>query len=349
MKKTTENFCQVLLKLGINNAKALTNLVMALSSFKESHSVVGLSESPIYHYQYSSICDAIHSLSDEKSYQDISILLRQFSVNYHETFDGLYHLNSDTSPINKAHSLTLSERSYIHVSNNVIKTNKPLGIGYRLSTVTLSGKFNWQLPLSMELVSNEQTATECVLAQLLAIFTDKRLPFDEAKLVTNRLDRAYGNAQYLAPSFQYPNLVNIVRFRSGQKIWLQNIRTQTGGRNSVYDNNPYYLINESRTKTFKNKDKFTDKYQRSIFELPPDETSELCQITPNGRKLILQISRWNNLLLRSKNGNKMSDKPLDLLTVKTIDARSGKSIFQENLFTGVCGKKKRIIHGTNRN
>jgi hypothetical protein len=341
VKKNTENFCQVLLNLGINNAKALANLVMALSSFKESKSVVGLSTSPVYHYQYSSICDAIDSLSsDDKSYGLVSTVLRQFCLNYYESFDNIYRLNSDTTPINKAHSLVLSERSFIHVSNNVISTNKPLGIGYRLSTLTLCGKLNWQLPLSMELVSNEQTATECLLSQLSLMFTDKQLPLNEAKLVTNRLDRAYGNAHYLAPSFQYPNLVNIVRFRSGQKIWLQNIRTQTGGRNSIYDDNPYYLINESRTKTFKNKDKFTDKYQRSIFDLPPDETSELCQITANGRKITLQINRWKNLLFRSKKGNRMSDKPFDLVAIKTIDALSGKCIFQENLFIGICGQKK---------
>jgi hypothetical protein len=341
VKKNTENFCQVLLHLGINNAKPLVNLIMALSSFKESKSVVGLSISPVYHYQYSSICDAIHSLSsDDESYKEINKLLIRFCMSYYESFDGIYRLNSDTTPINKAHSLVLSERSYIHVSNNVIKTNKPLGIGYRLSTLTLSGKLSWQLPLSMELVGNDQTATERLLSQLTSIFSDTQLPLNGAKLVTNRLDRAYGNAQYLAPSFQHSNLVNIVRLRSGQKIWLQNIRTQTGGRNSIYDNEPYYLIEESRTKTFKNKDKFTDKYQRSVLELPPNETCELCQISSNGRKMILQISRWKDLLFRSKNGNKMSDKPLDLVSVKTVDAITGKKIFQENLFTGICGKKK---------
>ena len=158
MKKNTENFCQVLLNLGINNAKALVNLVMALSSFKESKSVVGLSISPVYHCQHSSICDAIDSLSlDDKSYELVSTVLRQFCINYYESFDDIYRLNSDTTPINKAHSLVLSERSYIHVSNSVIKTNKPLGIGYRLSTLTLCGKLNWQLPLSMELVSGSSS------------------------------------------------------------------------------------------------------------------------------------------------------------------------------------------------
>ena len=61
--------------------------------------------------------------------QSVSRLLLHFCINYYQSFDGHYHLNSDTTPINKAHSPVLSERSYIHMSNNVIKTNKPLGIG----------------------------------------------------------------------------------------------------------------------------------------------------------------------------------------------------------------------------
>lgn len=40
----------------------------------------------------------------------------------------------------------------------------------------------------------------------------------EADLVINRLDRGYGNAKYLAPSFANENLVNIIHFRQRQRI-----------------------------------------------------------------------------------------------------------------------------------
>jgi hypothetical protein len=43
---------------------------MALASFKSAKSVVGLSESPVYHYQYSSITDAISNLARTSAERD---------------------------------------------------------------------------------------------------------------------------------------------------------------------------------------------------------------------------------------------------------------------------------------
>jgi hypothetical protein len=337
----TEKFCQAMLSLGINSAKPLANLVMALASFKEAHSVVELSKSPFYHYQYSSICDGIHGLcSTEKDHDQVSKLLRQFWLETYPCSDGIYRFTSDTTPINKPHSPTLSHRSYIHVSNTIIDGNKPLGIGFRLSTLTLSGLLNWQLPLSMARVRNDETASKRLLEQLSTLFEDRQLPFENAPLVINRLDRAYGNAAYLSPAYQYANLVNITRFRNGQKIWRKNIRTKTGGRNAIYDPDPYYLIAESRTKSFRKKEMLYQKYQPSIFELEADEVAQIGQISPSGRRMILELSIWKNVLLRSKNGHTMSDKPLDIVCVKTLDAFTKAPIFQEVLFIGICGEKK---------
>jgi hypothetical protein len=59
-QKIPKQFCQATLKLDINLAKSLANLVMSLASFIEAQSVVELSLSPKYHY--SSISDAINGL-----------------------------------------------------------------------------------------------------------------------------------------------------------------------------------------------------------------------------------------------------------------------------------------------
>lgn len=163
-----------MIELGTNHAKAFANLVMALSSYEGARSVVGLSNSPVFHYQYSSISDAINGISkDNEEYVEISKKICQFLINYlPETEGGIYRLNADTTPINKAHSETLEDRTHIHVSNTVIAGNKPLGIGYRLSCVALSEPFGWQLPLNRSLVSVNQTATECLLQQLQLLFED---------------------------------------------------------------------------------------------------------------------------------------------------------------------------------
>jgi len=57
-----EQFCKSILQIVIQNSKALANLVMGLASSPSSRSVVELSLSPCYHYQYSSISKTIASL-----------------------------------------------------------------------------------------------------------------------------------------------------------------------------------------------------------------------------------------------------------------------------------------------
>jgi hypothetical protein len=58
---------------------------MALASFKSAKSVVGLSESPVYHYQYSSISEAISNLArtsgerQERRKSLSEVILRVFS------------------------------------------------------------------------------------------------------------------------------------------------------------------------------------------------------------------------------------------------------------------------------
>lgn len=331
-----------MIKLGTSHAKALSNLVMALSSCEAAKSVVELSNSPVYHYQYSSICDAINGLSkDNEEFELISKKIRQFLMDYlPESEDGVFRFNSDTTSINKAHSSTLPDRTYVHVPNTVVAANKPLGVGYRLSCVALCDTGGWQLPLDMSLVSTEQTATECLLQQLEFIFEDAHLPFKTAQMVIHRSDRAYGNAKYLSPSHQYANLVNITRLRKGQKVYVQNIRTQTGGRNAIYDKTPYYLISKSGNKSYKYKGELKQKYLRSIFDLTPTTIVSLAGKTKKGRDVITEISFYQDLLLRSKKGKIMSDKPINLAAVKTKDKLTSELIFQEEMFLVACGKAK---------
>ena len=57
-----EQFCKRLLEMPFKKCKALTNLIMALASNVYYGSVTQLSLLGCYHYQYSSITDAISSV-----------------------------------------------------------------------------------------------------------------------------------------------------------------------------------------------------------------------------------------------------------------------------------------------
>lgn len=334
----TEDFCRSILQLSVDAAKPFANLVMALASYTPAKSVTQLSESPLYHYQYSSIADAIHALvADLSHYPQVLATLQKLWVSAlpHPT---TIRLNADTTPLKKPWSPCLAERTFIHVPNSVIATNKPLSIGYNLSCVTRQGDANWQLPLSMKRVATDQTPAQTLLAQLTQLFEQPELGCSSATLVINRVDRAYGQAAYLAPSYAHANLVNVVRLRQGQKIWLSQPRPQTGGRPAIYAPEPYYLLAQSRTQTYRRKGVVFYCQQRSLFERTPDEQLELCQYTSRKRPLRLCVYRWKNLLFRSKQGHQMSDKPVDIVAIHTYDALTNELVYDQPMFIGICGR-----------
>lgn len=58
-----EQFCKSILRIVGRNSKALANLIMGLASQPFAKSVVEISLSKCYHYQYSSINKAVDSIS----------------------------------------------------------------------------------------------------------------------------------------------------------------------------------------------------------------------------------------------------------------------------------------------
>ena len=70
MKKNTETFCHAILGLKVGRRKALANLLMALVSNSGSRPVTALSESAVYHCQYSSITKSIDALWSAEKYED---------------------------------------------------------------------------------------------------------------------------------------------------------------------------------------------------------------------------------------------------------------------------------------
>jgi hypothetical protein len=111
---------------------------MALASYRDAQSVVGLSKSPVFHHQFSSVFKAIDALAKtEREFKRVGKLFREqwlkyFSVNERN------HFQTDVVNIFRSHAPCLKARQYRHKANNVIGGNKPLGIGYGLSLVNLA-------------------------------------------------------------------------------------------------------------------------------------------------------------------------------------------------------------------
>lgn len=345
MKKTTsEQFCHDLLELDIKYAKAFTNTVIALGSSTCAQSPVQLSESPLFHHQYSSLRDGIHGVGLTKEEQSAtmasvrSLGLAQVLCDREEWII----LQTDATSVIKAYSKSLEDRQYVKIANNVIKSNKPISIGYPISLVNISIPplaSKWSVPLSMQRISSTQTANECAVSQVKELLTQENLQLAQYS-VLNTLDSGYGCPEYIEPTYEHENLVNVVRFRYGKKIWLPaSSSTSTTGAPKIYGKK-YYLIDVTQTKIYHRKSKAYEVYQESIFDLKEDDYIELSSQTSKGRALTIMVWRWTNVLIRSKAGHNMKDKDFDVVASKVVDSQTGELVFQKTMFTTIHGKRK---------
>jgi len=319
---------------------------MALASFEAAKSPVELSLSPVYHYQYSSIRSATHEIArNETERLGIRTQLQSLCMSYFKPVlekEAAVILQTDSSPIGKAHSPTLANRSYIAIPNTVIRGNKPLDIGYEVSFVNVSdttGK--WSLPMHAQRVGIDQSASETALDQLAQLLGHAELGLSD-RLCLNTLDSSYGHDSFLVPSFAYDNLFNVVRLRKGMKVWTRQRQDDTGGAPRVYGEK-FYLHTESKTVPYKRHPKTGQPYevfQRSVFELPAHDQLTLESQTTKGRKIRIDLRRWNDLMIRTKDGHNMKDKPFDLLAIQVRDAQSGQLVFDRDMFVAITGKRK---------
>jgi len=316
---------------------------MALCSDRDALSVVGLSHSPLFHYQYSSICDGLSRMArcSDPTARDALLLAHRLSLLESGPAFERDHalLQSDATPHPKPHSPTLPGRGYIY-QPNAVAGQRPVNIGYDLSYLNLSEpESGWSLPLSIQRVGTDETATECILAQLEAVLATPALARES--LIVNTLDSKYGTAAYFAPSHAHAALVSVVRLRQGQKIYV----SAPAGGSKIYGD-CFYLIPQSQTKTYANHPKTGLPYevaQRSIFDHPADEQLTLQRFTASGRELRVELWRWYDLRLRTKSGHNMKDKPLDLLAVQVFDAHSGQRLFPQGLYLAISGQRRRSL------
>jgi hypothetical protein len=314
--------------------------------------VVELSDSVLYSHDYTSISQCISGLSDDKEgLSSVSSQFQRLWLKYYPVSD-TYTLQTDVSPITKPFSKKLAERQYVNIPNNVVPGNKSLSVGYNYSYVNLGytpshGGSRWSLPLSVERVSLLSDGISTAKSQLSVLMTDEALPFGKARIVKNTSDSGYFSARYFAPLVEnHVNMVQICRDRHGSKVWQQAPLTarQKGekGAKSVYGEQTYYLIANSDVKQYTNGNTkvVTEKNRTAIYDLPVSETLEIEAITSRGRHIIVKIERWDNMMIRSKKGYSMKDKPFNLFASQVIDAQTGELVFQKPMFIAVFGKLK---------
>ena len=173
------------------------------------------------------------------------------------------------------------------------------------------------------------------------------LPF-RSSLTLAVLDSKYGNAAYLSPVHSHKNLVNIVRHRSGTKVYSSQVweSEREKGAPKIYGE-AYYLIPQNRKYEGKNKNGEFTKEQNSLFNLPPNEVYSHSAQTTKGRKICIKVHRWNDMMIRTKNANNMKDKLLDMCCVQVFDDQTKEPIFDKELWFSINGQRKSEISTQN--
>ncbi len=316
---------------------------MALSSYQKADSLVQISDSPVFHYQFSSIFKPIHHLAyTEKGYDYRKAQILGQCLKYAKPQKRVL-LHTDVTSLIKEHSPTLENRQHVKKSNNVIKGNKPLGIGYPLSSINLSAESKWSLPLQRGRVPLEHTESSYAVEQIKALLPTLLLSL-QYDLIINTTDSSYTHAGYLSPLYEEDNLVCISRFRCGSKVFTSAAGDNPRGTPRVYED-CFYLRNQTRIHKGKapKTGEVYEKEQVTIYDLPCSEEQHFETTTKKGRPIIIQLYRWNDLKIRSKNGHCMKHKPFDLVGVKVVDADTGALVFKREMFFGIFGKRKTEI------
>jgi len=327
----------MLSSLGIKRAKALAGIVMALSSEQEASSPTSLSLSPFWHYHYSILNKVVSEICNESDFE--RRLHRLFSWYFPES--STYILQSDITPLVKAHSPTLEDRCYISIPNNIIGRNQPISAGFKCAYVNVSADKAWSLPLSTRRVPFEEDDRVFSARQLNEVLSSLDYPLNDGKTVVNVADSAYAVPEYLQPTLsKHSHLVQVVRYRAGSKVYKKYVGTS---KKKVYGD-IYYLQEANEKKCFNPRTKeYFIKSQQSIFNQDADEHHCFDLITQRGRKCIVELWRFNDWLMRGKQQYPMQEHPYDLVACQVRDAVTGALVFKNTSYMGVWGARRREI------
>ena len=310
--------------------------MMAVASYRDAKSVVGLSKSPVFHHQFSSISKAIINLVRNKhELKRVRKLFREHQLKYFP-LNARNYLQTDVVNIFREHSPCLKGRAFRHKANNVIAGNQPLGIGYGFSFVNLADfESSWSLPFDLRRIGSDEDEILVAVEQIKAICESAEFV---SSLQINAADSSYGVAKYISLVNRISNLVNILRLRHGNKVF-ESESQETGGAPQIYGLQ-YYLIEKSGWKEYKKGEEISRKYLTSIYEKEADEFAEIEKVTKKGKPLRLELRRWRGMKMRTKKGNSMKEVEFEIVGIRVLHRETGARIFKQDVFAAVVGERR---------
>jgi len=257
---------------------------------------------------------------------------------FEKPFEKFHLLNTDITSLYRPHSPTLPGRRYVYKSNNKIQGNKPVEVGYELSCVGLSCRTPrygmsepaWNPPLSMRLVPFEVNKNSFTAQQVNDLLENPDTPLHN-QLTVNTLDSNYCSPEYIAQTYHHKNLVNIIRIPSNRNVWKQMSKEEVINKRAANDDNRG--ANSVYGQVYK-------LSQSDKWNLEANDQTEFGIKLSNGKTCLVQVKRWKDMLIRSKRGHSMKDKPFDLVNIRLTDGQTGQPLFKKQMWLCVFGQRR---------
>lgn len=281
-----EQFRQRLYQNFDNRADTLMELVDAICSNPDAHSVVEYSLTSCFRRSYSTIYQALN----EMEWDELQIA-RLVAPHLPQSRQRPYWLlATDVTSQPRPFAATLPDRSVVYQANP-IRGNKPITVGHQYSSLVFLPEVetgvapSWVVPLAVRRVSSMEDKELAGSAQLNALLADPNLPFAEHFCVDVG-DTSYSKPACLHSKRQHTQLVSIARLRGTRVLYRPYEADATEAHSST-----------GRTRRFG--DRFALREPETWHE--PDECVTQQEASRRGKAYRVEIKAWHNMLMRGKN------------------------------------------------
>jgi len=317
---------------------ALMELIDAVSSTSNAHSVVELSLSPFFRREYSSVHDAIAHFfrpSEPKKTEEARREWEQKWVRLLAPYlpeprrRKFWLFGTDVVPIPRVFAQTLADRTFVYQPNTVVRGNKPVTIGHQYSHLVFfpeqvdADDPPWVVPLVVRRVHSDEKATSMWGEQIKVLMEDESLPFHKS-LCVHVGDSVYSAVTALGPVIEqaYDNLVNVARASSNRVFYRQHLSVKElcGQGHPTWYGERFDLKNSSTW-------------------AKPDQVQETTFTSRKKRIYRVRLEGWHNLLMRGKQGFPMQQHPFTLIRVRMLDEQ-GRPVHERTLWLIVMGKRR---------
>lgn len=325
-----QSFRSRLYQLFTFRADATMDLIDAVAESSRD-SVVKASLSSLFRRQYSSITDVVDNLFRRKTEknpneQELQEEHRKISQLLAEQCPppgkrGFTLLATDCTAKPRIYSKAVADRTIVHAPNHV-PGQKPITVGHEYSLVVYlpeqEGDRNahWTYPLAIRRVQSHETGPKVGFQQVQMLVTQTAFQWE---LCVSVADAAYSTRHHVFNGAPIPNLIQIARMRSNRILYRQP-RPFPGkrqrGRPISYGES--FRLNEP---------------------LPPDEETQFERVTASGKKWIVHLSLWRNVLMKGDKTQHMEKYPFDAVRVQVFDD-TGKLAFKKPLWLMVTGQRR---------